>query len=160
MGFKPTSQTLSNTAPFGWNRVIPAAEIDRAVAFQRRWGGLVLPPAPQYDGGPRYFGIHEGRRWVPLHASGEGWVESLALAHHAANWAKQITKVTGETMDRLELHNFEPVTEVRGLADTWWRGTDSLVAIYSGESNCLGAPVTRTGLIYSGLDEWGLCGGV
>ncbi|GID33399.1 hypothetical protein Abr02nite_83820 [Paractinoplanes brasiliensis] len=118
---------------------IPAAEIDRTVAFQRRWGGLVLPPAPQYDGGPRYFqadtpdsspteaadgspvpgwwfeagpqrtavpysfmigptdefGIHDGRRWVPLHASIEGWIESLALAHHAANWAKQITKVTG-----------------------------------------------------------------
>src|ERR1700750_1928812 len=34
---------------------IPATEIDRAVAFQRRWGGLVLPPAPKYDAGPRYF---------------------------------------------------------------------------------------------------------
>ncbi|WP_250002119.1 hypothetical protein [Actinoplanes sp. M2I2] len=183
---------------------IPAAEIDRAVAFQRRWGGLVLPPAPQYDGGPRYFqadtpdsspteaadgspvpgwwfeagqqrtavpysfmigptgefGIHDGRRWVPLHASIEGWIESLALAHHAANWAKQITKVTGEALDHLELRDFEPVAEVRGLADVWWRGTDSLIAIYSGEFRCLGAPVNRTGLIYSGLDEWGLSGGV
>src|SRR4051812_31591016 len=29
---------------------IPATEIDRAARFQRRWGGLVLPPAPDYDG--------------------------------------------------------------------------------------------------------------
>jgi hypothetical protein len=182
---------------------IPATEIDRAVAFQRRWGGLVLPPAPEYGGGPRYFeadtpdgspaeaadgsvvsgwwfeaglqrtavpysfmigpagefGIH-AQRWVPLHASIEGWVESLALAHHAGNWAKQITKVTGEATDQLELHDFEPVAEVRGLADTWWRGSDSLIAIYSGEAVGFGAPVTRTALIYSGLDDWGLRGGV
>ncbi|MFB9450132.1 hypothetical protein Dvina_28255 [Dactylosporangium vinaceum] len=25
------------------------------MAFQRRWGGLALPPAPAYDGGPRLF---------------------------------------------------------------------------------------------------------
>lgn len=154
---------------------IPTSEIDRAVAFQQRWGGLVLPPAPEYDGGPRYFevdtpdgspsetsdgstahgwwfeaglqrtaipysfmigptgefGIH-AQRWVPLHATIEGWVESLALAHHAAMCAKQITKVTGEKVDTLDLDGFEPVTEVRGLADTWWRGTDALVAVTRG----------------------------
>ncbi|WP_194838723.1 hypothetical protein [Nocardia sp. XZ_19_369] len=37
------------------------------------------------------------------------------------------------------MHDFEPVTEVRGLADTWWRGSDSLVAIYTGEAECFGA---------------------
>ena len=182
---------------------IPVSEIDRAAAFQQRWGGLVLPPAPEYGGGPRYFevdtpddspaetsdgctaygwwfeaglqrtavaysfmigpvgefGIH-AQRWVPLHASVEGWVESLALAHHAAMWAKQITKVTGEAVNTLGLDRFEPVAEVRRLADTWWRGADSLVAVYSGESTCMGAPAFRTAWIYSGLDEWGLRGGV
>jgi hypothetical protein len=105
------------------------------------------------------FGIHAGD-WVPLHASIEGWVESLALADHAAMWAKQITKVTGDKLDDIALDGYEPVREVMGLADTWWRGTDSLVAIYTGEAECLSFPAGRTARIYSGLDEWGLRGGV
>lgn len=32
---------------------IPAAETERATAFQDRWGALALPPAPLYEGGPR-----------------------------------------------------------------------------------------------------------
>jgi hypothetical protein len=183
---------------------IPAAEVDRVAEFQSRWGGIVLPPAPVYDGGPRYFeadtpdsspartadgstvtgwwfeagtqrcavpygfvigpagefGIATGGNWAPLHASVEGWVESLALAHHAAMWAKQVTRVTGAAVNDLDLDGFEPVAEVRGLADTWWRGPDSLVAVYSGESACLDAPLARDALIYSGLDDWGLRGGV
>ncbi|MER6559983.1 hypothetical protein ABT300_20070 [Streptomyces sp. NPDC001027] len=174
-------------------RDIPSAVIDRMAAFQRRWGGLVLPPGPQYEGGPRYFhpdvpeaapsggwsfaagdqrcsvaysfvigpadefGI-DGDRWTPLHASVEGWVESLALAHRASLRAKHITKVVGDDVDSVALDDFEPVREVQGLADTWWRGADSLVAIYSGRAECLAFPAARTALIYSGLDEFGLRG--
>ena len=174
---------------------IPSAEIDRATTYQERWGGLVLPPAPHYDGGPKYldtdvpegstaegwwfeagiqrtavpysfmigpkgeFGIHADR-WTPLHQTVEGWVEAVALAHHASTWAKQITKVTGDEVDALTLDSFEPVWEVRGLADSWWRGADSLVAVYTGEAECLAAPQCRAALIYSGLDKWGLHGGV
>ncbi|MGW6525277.1 hypothetical protein [Streptomyces sp. NPDC054962] len=176
-------------------RDIPAAVIDRMAAYQQRWGGLVLPPAPQYDGGPRYFhpdvpecspsggwsfeagdqrsavpysfmigpadefGIH-AHQWTPLHATVEGWVESLALTHHASMWAKQITRVTGDDVDSIALDAYEPVREVKGLADTWWRGADSLVAVYMGEATSLSFPPARTALIYSGLDDWGLRGGV
>ena len=45
--------------------------------------------------------------------------------------------------------------EVKGLADNWWRGTDSLVAVYSGEAECLSFPAARTALIYSGLEDTG-----
>ncbi|MEV7929074.1 hypothetical protein [Kitasatospora sp. NPDC088779] len=175
-------------------RGIPAAVVDRMAAYQERWGGLLLPPASQYDGGPKYldpdspeldpagwwfeagtqrtavpysfmispsgeFGIHAGR-WAPLHATVEGWVESLALTHHASMWAKQITKVTGHDVDGIVLDGYKPVREVMGLADTWWRGSDSLVAVYAGEAKALSYPRGRTALIYSGLDEWGLRGGV
>ncbi len=58
------------------------------------------------------------------------------------------------------LDGFEPVREVRGLADTWWRGTDSLVAVYTGEARALSFPRGRSAVIYSGLDAWGLRGGV
>lgn len=166
---------------------ILAAEIDRVAAFQQRWGGLALPPAPGYDGGPRYFdadtpegsaadgwwfdvgpqraavpyafmvgptgefGIHSDR-WVPLHASVDGWVESLALAYYAAALAETITRVEGDAVDRVVLDGYEPVPEVGGLADTWWRGPGRLVAIYTGEAVAMSAPGVRTARIYAGLD--------
>ncbi|MBA2952029.1 hypothetical protein [Streptomyces himalayensis] len=173
---------------------IPAAEIDRVVAFQDRWGGIVLPPAPVYEGGPRIlnadvpegsaadgwlipagdervsmayefmigpegeFGIHADR-WTPLHASTEGWVESLALAHHAGHWAKSITKIKGDAVEALQLDGYDPIPEVQGLTDTWWRGKDSLIAIYRGEALGLAAPQCREAHIYGGIDDWGLRGG-
>ncbi|MFI8100602.1 hypothetical protein [Streptomyces sp. NPDC086023] len=175
-------------------RDVPAAVIDLMAAFQARWGGLLLPPAPQYDGGPRHldpdspeqdpagwwfeagaqrtavpyaflvgpsgeFGI-QGYEWAPLHATVEGWVESLALAHHASLGAKQITRLVGDDVDGIDLSRYEPVREVRGLADTWWRGPDSLVSVYSGEATAMASPRGRAALVYSGLDDWGLRGGV
>ncbi|MDX3569300.1 hypothetical protein [Streptomyces sp. ID05-47C] len=172
---------------------IPDAEIDRAVAFQELWGGLALPPAPAYEGGPRVleadapegsavngwrfpaggcrvsmahgfmigpggeFGI-DADHWTPLHASTEGWVEALALASHAGYWADTITKIKGSAVEDLNLDGFEPVLEVQGLADTWWRGKDSLIAIYRGEASGFSAPHCLRAHIYGGLDAWGLAG--
>ncbi|MFE0730671.1 hypothetical protein ACFW2X_20935 [Streptomyces antibioticus] len=45
---------------------------------------------------------------------------------------------------------------MKGLADTWWRGPDSLVALYTEEAAAMSFPRGRTALIYSGFDEWGL----
>ncbi|MDI1455311.1 hypothetical protein NHG22_16030 [Streptomyces sp. ATE26] len=87
-------------------------------------------------------------------------MESLALTHHVSVCAKQIVKVTGDDVDGIVLDGYEPVREVKGLADTWWQGADSLVTIYSGEAEAFSFPRGRTALIYSGLDEWGLRGGV
>nr|WSW69741.1 hypothetical protein OG461_28065 [Streptomyces sp. NBC_00995] len=173
---------------------IPAAEVDRATAFQERWGGLALPPAPFYEGGPRIldadcpeqmpgegwllpagdgrvsmaygfmtgpdgaFGI-AADRWTPLHAGTDGWVESLALAAHARRWAKTVTRLTGEAVEALDLTGFEAVPEVQGVTDAWWRGADSLVAVYRGESVLLDAPQCLEAHVYGGLDEWGLHGG-
>lgn len=108
--------------------------------------------------GPRgEFGVY-GERWAPLHSTIEGWVESVALAHHAALWAKTVTKVTGADVEAIRLDGYEAVAEVVGLADTWWRGGDSLVAMYTGEAECMATPQCRTAIIYSGLDSWGLHG--
>ncbi|MEV7783370.1 hypothetical protein [Kitasatospora sp. NPDC088351] len=194
-GVKVDVQSVEEHRQWWLERDIPAAVIDRMAAYQERWGGLVLPPAPKYDGGPRYleadspegspsegwwfeagmqrtavpfsfmigpsgeFGIHTGQ-WAPLHATVEGWVESLALAHHASMWAKKIVMVNGDDVDGIVLDGYEPVHEVMGVADTWWRGADSLVAIYSGEAEAVSFPQGRAAMIYSGLDEWGLRGGV
>ncbi|MGS2646807.1 hypothetical protein [Streptosporangium sp. G12] len=178
----------------GWlSSGLPKREIDRVAEYAARWGGLVLPPAPHYDGGPRIlcpdtpegspaegwwfeagvqrtavpysfmigpggeFGVH-GDRWVPLHATVEGWVESVALAYHAGVCAKKTVKVTGDEVEAIRLEGHEPVQEVAGLADTWWRGPDSLVVIYRGEAECMSAPVCRTAFVYMGLNRWGLHG--
>ncbi|MER6782380.1 MULTISPECIES: hypothetical protein [unclassified Streptomyces] len=173
---------------------IPAAEADRATAFQDRWGGLALPPAPFYEGGPRTldagcpermagqgwsfeagqcrvsmaygfkigpdgaFGI-DAYQWTPLHADTDGWVESLALADHARRWARTVTRIKGKAVEALNLGGFELVPEVRGVTDNWWRGEDSLIAVYRGEAVGLDAPQCLEAHIYGGLDEWGLHGG-
>lgn len=98
------------------------------------------------------FGIH-GDRWTPLHARVEGWVESVALAHRAALWARQITKVSGEAVEGLDLDGLEPVPLVMGMADTWWSGPDSLVAVYRGEADGFGRSAFLRAHIYDGLPE-------
>ncbi|WP_194818833.1 hypothetical protein [Nocardia sp. XZ_19_385] len=195
-GVKLEVQPAEDHRQWWLERGIPAGLVDRMTAYQKKWGGLHLPPAPQYDGGPRFFypdspetdnagwwfeagtqrtavpfmfmigpsgefGIQADRAgWVPLHSSIEGWVESLALAHHASTWARQITRLVGDELDGIDFDNYEPVREVVGLADTWWRGSDSLAALYTGEAEGLDFPRARVALIYSGLDKWGLHGGV
>jgi hypothetical protein len=171
---------------------IPTDVLDQMARFEDRWGGLVLPPAPAYEGGPSWFqadmpevdedgwmfwageprcsvafsfwigpndefGLY-GPNWTPLHASVDGWVESIALSRHAARWARQITRLRSEEVDAFDLSGFEPVAEVRGLADTWWKGAQAYVAIYRGESLALadgpGQAPKGFALLYEGLPEW------
>ncbi|MFE5023172.1 hypothetical protein ACFRAO_07550 [Streptomyces sp. NPDC056656] len=54
------------------------------------------------------FGI-DAYGWTPLYASTDGWVESLALAHHARYWATSITKIKGAAVDAVDLDGYEPV---------------------------------------------------
>lgn len=195
-GVKVEVRPVEDHREWWLERGIPAGLVDRMAAYQEKWGGLHLPPAPQYDGGPRYFypdspesdtagwwfeagrqrtavpfsfmigpsgefGIQADRAgWVPLHSTIEGWVESLALADHVSTRARQITRLVGDEVDGIDLDNYEPVREVMGLADTWWRGSDSLVALYTGEAEGMEFPRARVALIYSGLDKWVLHSGV
>lgn len=162
---------------------IPGDQIDRVVAFEETWGGIVLPPSHCYEGGPKYldadvpgyvegvgwcfevgtprsalpysfqigpdgaFGILDSGSFVPLHDSIEGWVEAVSLAHHAASHAAEVRILRGTAADALDLDGFEEVRAARGIADRWWRGADSLVAVCRGES---------TAYVYSGLDEAGM----
>ncbi|WP_374115715.1 hypothetical protein [Streptomyces sp. NK15101] len=83
----------------------------------------------------------------------------MALAGHARRWAGTTTRITGEAVDSLDLEGYEPVPEVRGLTDTWWRGEDSLIAPYRGEAVAMDAPGGLEAHVYGGLDERGLHGG-
>lgn len=104
------------------------------------------------------FGI-DACHWTPLHADTDGWVESLALADHARRWAGTVTRIKGKAVEALDLGGFEPVPEVRGVTDHWWRGEDSLIAVYRGEAKGFDAPQCLEAHIYGGLDEWALHSG-
>jgi hypothetical protein len=86
-------------------------------------------------------------------------VESLALTAHATRWAKTVTRIKGKAVESLDLGGYELVPEVQGVTDTWWRGKDSLIALYRGEAVGLDAPQCLEAHVYEGLDEWGLHGG-
>jgi hypothetical protein len=172
-----------------WTRHgIPPAVIERMAAFEDRWGGLLLPPALRYNGGPKFFrtdlpeptpdggwcfeaggqrasvpygfrigandefGIH-GDTWTPLHASVEGWVEALALAYTARHWAPNIKTIEGPAVDDINLTGMQPVPEVAGLGDTWWRGEDTMIAIYRGEALALGLRAPQHATIYADIRE-------
>jgi hypothetical protein len=192
-GIRLDPQPLEEHRRSWLDRGIPTEQIDRMIAFEERWGGFTLAPAPAYEGGPRLFGADSpegspeegwwfsagdqrcsvpfsfwigpddefgiyGPTWAPLHASIEGWIESVALAHHAALWAKTITQLHGVDIGTLELSGFEQVPEVRGLADTWWKCPGSYIAIFRGESQAFQGS-TRTAapiraLVYEGLPRW------
>lgn len=173
-----------------WHRYRrPAAAIEHLAAFQGRWGGLELPPTPEYEGGPHVldaddptveegrgacftagrprsvsaygfmvdgdgrFGIVADDTWVPLHGSVEGWVESIALRHLADGLPAEVALATGARLDGLpERLRLSPMTEVAGAADGWWRGVDSLLAIYRGEALLFGNPQYQTAYLYTGVD--------
>ncbi|MCX4704136.1 hypothetical protein OG726_37145 [Streptomyces sp. NBC_01373] len=94
-----------------------------------------------------------------LAVSGVEHGRRLALAAHVRRWATTVTRVTRKAADALDLGEFEPVPEVQGVTDSWWRGKDSLIAVYRGEAVGLDAPQCLEAHIYGGLDEWGLHGG-
>jgi hypothetical protein len=127
---------------------IPSEQIDAGVQ------STALPYA--FGIGPDdAFGIHALGTRVALHASIEGWVESLSVARHASSQAASITILRGGQVDDLDLTGFEEVRAVQGVADRWWRGIDSLIAVYRGESR-LFARASAVAYIYAGLDEWDL----
>lgn len=167
----------------------PARAIDQLMAHQQRWGGLVLPPAVNYEGGPFHLGADDpdddddgvvftvgrprrsvpyafavdrdgrfgicgsGYPWVALHASIDGWVESLALTYAAREEAQLIRRITGTEADNLlaSLAVQPPIAAVAGLADNWWRIPDRYVSVSRGESLCFGGRLTPSFLMYEGI---------
>jgi hypothetical protein len=174
----------------GWvEHGIPSAVVERALEFQDLWGGLVLPPGPFYDGGPKYFDVGvfersergewmfevgpsraavpygfmfgpEGAfgiattRWVPLHGTIEGWIESLALAHDAFTYAERVTRYSGARVESVDFTALEPVEVVGGITDNWWRGDGVLVACCSGEAEAFDAPQSLVALEFTGDLDW------
>ncbi|CAM5698030.1 hypothetical protein SCALM49S_03552 [Streptomyces californicus] len=54
-------------------------------AFEERWGGLVLPPASRYEGGPKYFATD-----VPEGSASEGWSFEAGVQRSAVPYGFRI----------------------------------------------------------------------
>lgn len=168
---------------------IPTAVVERMAAFEARWGGLLLPPAPRYEGGPKVlqsdlpeispdgrwsfeagdqrfsmaysfsigpddeFGIENGTQRVVLHSSIAGWIESVALAYEVQLRAPRLAVVPGRAVDDIELSAMKPFTEVAGVSDSWWRGEDTVAAIYCGEALLFGRPDLQSATVYTGISQ-------
>ncbi|MFC7762399.1 hypothetical protein ACFQY4_33470 [Catellatospora bangladeshensis] len=100
------------------------------------------------------FGIHGGDAWVPLHGSVDGWVEAAALGHLAAALPADVGLATGPRVDELpERYGLRRVREVDGLADEWWHGDRTLLAVHRGEARLFGNPAYQTAYLYTGIDD-------
>ncbi|GAA3335476.1 hypothetical protein GCM10020358_03950 [Amorphoplanes nipponensis] len=95
------------------------------------------------------FGL-AGDTWVPLHATVQGWIESLALAYAARQMADTVTRISGRAVAELDLTGMRAVPETAGIANTWWIGAGALVAIYGGEAELFSRPAHRTAYVHSG----------
>lgn len=98
------------------------------------------------------FGL-AGDTWVPLHATIEGWIESLALAYAARSMTGTVTKVSGSAVADLDLAGMRLVPVTAGLANTWWLRDGSLVAIHNGEAELFGRLAYRTAYVHSGAQR-------
>ncbi|WP_436532319.1 hypothetical protein [Actinoplanes sp. HUAS TT8] len=98
------------------------------------------------------FGVAGGAdgRWVPLHGSIDGWVESLAMACAAMDVADTVTRLSGEAVDSLDLSSMQPVGSVDGITNGWWYRPGMLVALYAGESELFGRSSYRSAVTNSG----------
>lgn len=98
-----------------------------------------------------WFGIAgDDDRWVPLHASIEGWIESLALAYAAADIADTVTRLAGRVVDEIDVTAMQPVMEVQGISTGWWYRPGQLAALYAGEADLFDRPGSRTAFLYAG----------
>lgn len=70
------------------------------------------------------------------------------MAYSAASLASRITKLSGDSVAEIDLRSMEPVPETAGLADAWWRGSDALVAVFTGEAELFDRPSYRTAYVY------------
>ncbi len=76
--------------------------------------------------------------WVPLHSSVSGWIEAAALAdmaqtmHEIRVWRGDEARQAQNLVQTLP--DLIPVPQVKGLADNWWQGNGTLLAIYDGEA--------------------------
>jgi hypothetical protein len=106
------------------------------------------------------FGVGE-TEFVPLYASVEGWIESLAIEYLLRCVATEIRTFRNSNVSSLGLSTMSPFPQVPGLADTWLIDDERVVFVCRGIGFLSGYLGDVIAVVYSGIPDrdasLGLC---
>ncbi|MEV4638114.1 hypothetical protein AB0J80_12265 [Actinoplanes sp. NPDC049548] len=91
--------------------------------------------------------------FVPLYASVEGWIESLALESLLRGLATEVRRFTGPAVSGLDLSATRPVPGVSGLSDIWLMDDERVVFLCRGYSLLASVPADAFAVVYAGIPE-------
>ncbi|WP_432981470.1 hypothetical protein [Dactylosporangium sp. CA-233914] len=98
------------------------------------------------------FGVGEVE-FVPLYASVEGWIESLALEYLLRGVAAETRRFKGADVAMLGLSDMVPFPGISGIADMWLIDRDRLVFLCRGVSFLSHFPDDVNAVVYSGIPD-------
>jgi hypothetical protein len=98
------------------------------------------------------FGVGD-TEFVPLYASVEGWIESLALEYQVRGVAKETRKLRGPEVSSLDLSAMSFFPKVSGLSESWLMDAERVVFVSRGISFISGHPDDLVAIVYSGIPD-------
>jgi len=98
------------------------------------------------------FGVGD-IEFVPLYASVEGWIESLALENEIRSAANEIRKLRGSEISSLDFSTMSPFPGVSGISESWLIDDERIVFVSRGISFISGHPDDVVAIVYSGIPD-------
>jgi hypothetical protein len=98
------------------------------------------------------FGVAD-IEFVPLYASVEDWIESLALEHEVRRLATEARTFTGPEVPSLDLATMSPFPGVSGLSESWLIDAERVVFVSRGMSLVSHYPDDVVAVVYSGIPD-------
>ncbi|WP_430497604.1 hypothetical protein ACQRWP_22895 [Micromonospora trifolii] len=98
------------------------------------------------------FGVGD-TEFIPLYASVEGWIESLALEYEIRGVAKEIRKLRGSEVSSLDLLSMPSFPGVSGHSESWLMDAERVVLVSRGICLISGHPDDLVAIVYSGIPD-------
>ncbi|TDC77963.1 hypothetical protein E1193_21485 [Micromonospora sp. KC606] len=98
------------------------------------------------------FGIGD-IEFIPLYASVEGWIESLALENEVRSVANEIRKLRGPEVSSLDFSAMLPFPGIPGLSESWLMDDGQIVFVSRGISLISGHLDDVVAIVYSGIPD-------
>ena len=98
------------------------------------------------------FGVGD-TEFIPLYASVEGWIESLALEYEIRSVAKEMRKLEGSEVSSLDLSAMSSFPRVSGLSESWLMDAERVVFVSRGIGLISGHPEDLVAIVYSGIPD-------
>jgi hypothetical protein len=98
------------------------------------------------------FGVGDVE-FIPLYASVEDWIESLALEYEVLSVATEIRRFRGPEIPELDLSAMSPFPGLSGLSEQWMIDADRIVFFSRGTGLVAGRPDEAVAIVYSGISD-------